>query len=177
MHVAKSAPDGLFRFCQPCNNRLAFRRCNATDRLGTDDRAVERWPANGRRRFGACVVGKRKICLQQFNRPNAMNPPERLPVSIQTLHAELADRAWTGNFREIMRSGGKPYKHRVKDRDYWYWQLRRTRESDHRRGIWDRIPRIFVAEYRSGQTWQRRERTGSSWSGPCVRRDCRSRMD
>ena len=51
-----------------------------------------------------------------------MNPPERLPVSIQTLHAELADRAWTGNFQEIMRSGGTPYKRRVKDRDYWYWQ-------------------------------------------------------
>ncbi len=51
-----------------------------------------------------------------------MNPPERLPVSIQTLHAELADRAWTGNFQEIMRSGGTPYKRKVKDRAYWYWQ-------------------------------------------------------
>ena len=49
-------------------------------------------------------------------------PPERLPVSIQTLYADLADRAWTGNFREIMEAGGSAYKRTVKGRIYWYWQ-------------------------------------------------------
>lgn len=48
--------------------------------------------------------------------------PERLPVSIQTVYADLADRAWAGSFREITAAGGTPYRRRVKDRDYWYWQ-------------------------------------------------------
>lgn len=34
--------------------------------------------------------------------------PERLPVSIQTVYADLADRAWAGSFREIMAAGGPP---------------------------------------------------------------------
>ncbi len=51
-----------------------------------------------------------------------MKPLERLPVSVQTLYADLADKAWTGNFREVMESGGTPYKRTHKDRDYWYWQ-------------------------------------------------------
>ena len=51
-----------------------------------------------------------------------MKPLERLPVSIQTLYADLADKAWTGNFREVMASGGTPYKRTHKGREYWYWQ-------------------------------------------------------
>ncbi|MYG26042.1 MAG: hypothetical protein F4213_08455, partial [Boseongicola sp. SB0677_bin_26] len=47
---------------------------------------------------------------------------ERLPVSIQTLHAELADRAWTGNFQELMDSNGTAHVKTVKGRKYWYWQ-------------------------------------------------------
>ncbi|MXY34185.1 MAG: hypothetical protein F4Y60_08885 [Boseongicola sp. SB0664_bin_43] len=51
-----------------------------------------------------------------------MTTPERLPVSIQTLHAELADRAWTGSFEEIMDAGGSAHVKTVKGRRYWYWQ-------------------------------------------------------
>ena len=40
---------------------------------------------------------------------------------MQTVYAELADRAWTGNFREIMDAGGTPHKRVVKGREYWYW--------------------------------------------------------
>ncbi len=40
---------------------------------------------------------------------------------MQTVYAELADRAWTGNFRDIMDAGGTPHKRTVKGRDYWYW--------------------------------------------------------
>ena len=36
----------------------------------------------------------------------AMNPLERMPVSGQTLFADLADMAWTGIFREVMASAG-----------------------------------------------------------------------
>ena len=50
----------------------------------------------------------------------AMKALERLPVSVQTLYADLADKAWTGNFREVMASGGTPYKRTQKNRDYWY---------------------------------------------------------
>ena len=46
---------------------------------------------------------------------------QRLPVAMQTVYAELAERAWTGSFREIMDAGGTPHKHSVKGRDYWYW--------------------------------------------------------
>ena len=46
---------------------------------------------------------------------------QRLPVAMQTVYAELAERAWTGSFRDIMDAGGTPHKHSVKGRDYWYW--------------------------------------------------------
>ena len=46
---------------------------------------------------------------------------QRLPVAMQTVYAELADRAWSGSFREIMEAGGTPHKRTVKGRDYWYW--------------------------------------------------------
>ena len=46
---------------------------------------------------------------------------QRLPVAMQTVYAELADRAWTGSFRDIMDAGGTPHKRTVKGRDYWYW--------------------------------------------------------
>lgn len=48
--------------------------------------------------------------------------PERLPVSVHTLYADLADRAWTGDFREITQAGGTPYKRVERGRSYWYWQ-------------------------------------------------------
>ncbi len=46
---------------------------------------------------------------------------QRLPVAMQTVYAELADRAWSGSFREIMDAGGTPHKRVVKGREYWYW--------------------------------------------------------
>ncbi len=46
---------------------------------------------------------------------------ERLPVAIQTVYAELAGRAWTGSFQEIMQAGGTPHRRTVKGRNYWYW--------------------------------------------------------
>ncbi len=50
-----------------------------------------------------------------------MRTLQRLPVALQTVYAELADRAWAGSFQEIMDAGGTPHKHVVKGRDYWYW--------------------------------------------------------
>lgn len=50
-----------------------------------------------------------------------MKPLERLPVSVQTLYADLADKAWTDNFREVMASGGTPYLRTYKDGGYWFW--------------------------------------------------------
>ncbi len=46
------------------------------------------------------------ICLQHGFFFMAMNPLERIPVSGQTLFADLADLAWTGIFREVMASAG-----------------------------------------------------------------------
>ena len=46
---------------------------------------------------------------------------QRLPVAMQTVYAELAERAWTGSFRDIMDAGGTPHRRTVKGRDYWYW--------------------------------------------------------
>ena len=48
--------------------------------------------------------------------------PERLPVSVHTLYADLADRAWRGDFLEIAEAGGTPYRRTEKGRSYWYWQ-------------------------------------------------------
>ena len=46
----------------------------------------------------------------------------RLPVPIQTLYAELVDRAWTGSTAELMKAGGAAYTREVNGRLYWYWQ-------------------------------------------------------
>lgn len=39
---------------------------------------------------------------------------QRLPVAMQTVYAELVDRAWLGSFREIMDAGGTPHRRTVK---------------------------------------------------------------
>lgn len=44
----------------------------------------------------------------------------RLPVSVQTLYADIVDRSWSGSFQELMESGGTPYKQTIKGRDFWY---------------------------------------------------------
>lgn len=46
----------------------------------------------------------------------------RLPIPIQTLYAELVDRAWTGSIAELMAAGGTPYTREVNGRNYWYWK-------------------------------------------------------
>lgn len=43
-----------------------------------------------------------------------------LPVSIQTLYADLIDRAWASDYLELFHAGASPYKVRVKGKDYWY---------------------------------------------------------
>lgn len=48
---------------------------------------------------------------------------QRLPVSVQTLYADLVDRAWTGSYQELVHAGGSPYKQTVKGRDYWYLKM------------------------------------------------------
>lgn len=47
---------------------------------------------------------------------------ERYPVPIQTLYAELIDRAWAGDVGELLAAGGTPYTREVNGRLYWYWQ-------------------------------------------------------
>lgn len=47
---------------------------------------------------------------------------DSLPVPIQTLYAELVDRAWAGDFAEMMAAGGTPYTREVNGRLYWYWR-------------------------------------------------------
>ena len=44
----------------------------------------------------------------------------QVPVSIQTLYADLVDRSWGGSFAELLQAGGMPYKQHRKGRDYWY---------------------------------------------------------
>jgi hypothetical protein len=43
-------------------------------------------------------------------------------VPVQTLYAELVDRAWTGSIAEIMIAGGTAYTREENGRLYWYWQ-------------------------------------------------------
>lgn len=44
----------------------------------------------------------------------------QLPVSVQTLCADLVDRSWSGSYAELLQAGGTPYKRTVKGREYWY---------------------------------------------------------
>lgn len=47
---------------------------------------------------------------------------DRLPIPIQTLYAELVDRAWTGSIAELMAAGGSAYAREINGKSYWYWQ-------------------------------------------------------
>jgi hypothetical protein len=52
-----------------------------------------------------------------------MPPVIELPVSIQTLYADLVQRAWTGNLADLIANiGGSPYAREVRGRRYWYWR-------------------------------------------------------
>lgn len=47
----------------------------------------------------------------------------RLPVSLQTLYADLVDRSWSGSYHELLKAGGSPYKRTLKGSDYWYLKM------------------------------------------------------
>jgi hypothetical protein len=47
---------------------------------------------------------------------------DRLSIPLQTLYADLLDRAWGSDLAELMAGGGSPYHRTVKDRRYWYWK-------------------------------------------------------
>lgn len=47
---------------------------------------------------------------------------EELPIAIQTIYADLVQRAWTGNLLALTSQGGSAYSREVKGRLYWYWQ-------------------------------------------------------
>jgi hypothetical protein len=48
---------------------------------------------------------------------------DRIPVSLQTLYADLIDRAWSGSLAELLTAGGSPYKRTIKGKDYWYLKM------------------------------------------------------
>lgn len=48
---------------------------------------------------------------------------KRLPVSTQTLYADIVDRAWTGSYQELVQAGGSPYRQTVKGQDFWYLKM------------------------------------------------------
>lgn len=47
---------------------------------------------------------------------------QRLSIPMQTMYAELVDRAWAGDTSELLAAGGSPYAREVNGRRYWYWQ-------------------------------------------------------
>ena len=47
---------------------------------------------------------------------------EYLPVAVQTLYADLVERAWRGDLAELTAAGGHAYAREVKGRQYWYWR-------------------------------------------------------
>lgn len=51
-----------------------------------------------------------------------MKPLDLLPIAIQTMYADLIQRAWTGNLSALTSRGGSAYAREVKGRQYWYWQ-------------------------------------------------------
>jgi hypothetical protein len=48
--------------------------------------------------------------------------PESLPIALQSMFADLVERAWTGNLRDLVSKGGSAYAREVRGRSYWYWQ-------------------------------------------------------
>lgn len=48
---------------------------------------------------------------------------DRLPVSIQTVYADLVDRGWSGSYQELLQAGGSPYKRTLKGKVYWYLKM------------------------------------------------------
>lgn len=45
---------------------------------------------------------------------------QRMQVSVQTMYADLVDRAWSGSFQELIQAAGSPYKRAIGGKDFWY---------------------------------------------------------
>lgn len=58
-----------------------------------------------------------------------MPPVIEIPIAMQTLFADLVERAWTGNLADLTVTGGTAYAREVKGRRYWYWQPATKRDG------------------------------------------------
>lgn len=45
-----------------------------------------------------------------------------ISIAVQSMYAELVERAWTGNLADLTSTGGSPYAREERGRKYWYWQ-------------------------------------------------------
>lgn len=54
---------------------------------------------------------------------------DELPIALQTMFADLVERAWRGNLANLTTGGGAPYAQNVRGRRYWYWQPATTRQG------------------------------------------------
>lgn len=45
-----------------------------------------------------------------------------LPIALQSMFADLVERAWTGSLHDLAAKGGSSYAREVRGRRYWYWQ-------------------------------------------------------
>ncbi|MEQ9609594.1 MAG: GSU2403 family nucleotidyltransferase fold protein [Kiloniellaceae bacterium] len=45
-----------------------------------------------------------------------------LPIAVQTVYADLVEKAWTGDLAQLAAGPGAPYKRETGGRAYWYWQ-------------------------------------------------------
>lgn len=45
-----------------------------------------------------------------------------LPVSVQTVYADLVERAWQGDLKALTARGGTVYAREQRGRKYWYWR-------------------------------------------------------
>jgi hypothetical protein len=45
-----------------------------------------------------------------------------ISIAMQTVFADLVEKAWVGNLENLTVTGGSAYARTVRDRKYWYWQ-------------------------------------------------------
>lgn len=48
---------------------------------------------------------------------------DRLPVSLQTLYADIVDRSWAGSYAELIEAGGSPYPQTINGKVFWYLKM------------------------------------------------------
>jgi len=51
-----------------------------------------------------------------------MSEYPEVSIAMQTVFADLVEKAWVGNLEGLTVTGGSVYARTVKDRKYWYWQ-------------------------------------------------------